>query len=164
MGWAKDFLQKTTSVKGEVSRETYGSQALFSEWRQDYAMAKLRDETGREPVATNPSPVGDKIVAPERAQETTVSQGSLRQDLVDSGWKLSRHDEHALSVYEKHCNGNSLVANPHDAGDWLKGTNRQTRRPKAIRSRLRRGAVRRRNVVPPAVLHGSDFEPFQLAI
>jgi hypothetical protein len=120
MGWAKDFLQKTTSVKGEVSRETYGSQALFSEWRQDYAMAKLRDETGREPVATNPSPVGDKIVAPERAQETTVSQGSLRQDLVDSGWKLSRHDEHALSVYEKHCNGNSLVANPHDAGDWLK--------------------------------------------
>lgn len=121
MGRAKDFLQKiTSSTKSEVSRETYGSQALFSEWKQDYAMAKVRDETGREPLAINPSQAGDKMAAPDGGQERTVQQRSMRQDLVDSGWKLSRHDEHALSVYEKHCNENSLVANPHDAGDWLK--------------------------------------------
>jgi hypothetical protein len=121
MGRAKDFLQKiTSSMKSEVSRETYGSHALFSEWKQDYALATIRDETGREPIAINPSQAGDKIAAPDGGQERTVQQRSLRKDLADSGWKLSRHDEHALSVYEKHCNGNSLVANPHDAGDWLK--------------------------------------------
>lgn len=121
MGRAKDFLQKImSSSKSEVSRETYGSQALFSEWKQDYALAKTRDETGREPIAINPSPTGEKIAAGDGVQERTVQQGSLRKDLADSGWKLSRHDEHALSVYEKHCNENSLVANPHDAGDWLK--------------------------------------------
>ena len=49
MGRAKDFLQKITSTRSEVSRETHGSHALFSEWKQDYALAKLRDETGHEP-------------------------------------------------------------------------------------------------------------------
>ena len=83
-------------------------------------MAKVRDETGREPLAINPSRAGDKIAAPDDGQERAVQQRSLRKDLVDSGWKLSRHDEHALSVYEKHCSENSMVPNPHDAGDWLK--------------------------------------------
>lgn len=121
MGRAKDFLQKImSSTKSEVSRETYGSHALFSEWKQDYAMAKIRDETGREPPAISPSPAAEKMAAPDGGQEQTVQQSPVRQQLMDSGWKLSRHDEHALSVYEKHCNENSSVTNPHDAGDWLK--------------------------------------------
>jgi len=121
MGRAKDFLQKiTSSIKSEVSRETYGSHALFSEWKQDYAMAKVRDETGREPTAINTFPAAEKIPAPDAGQERTPQERSVRQDLVDSGWKLSRHDEHALSVYEKHCSENSMMPNPHDAGDWLK--------------------------------------------
>ena len=120
MGRAKDLLQKLTSRKSEVSRETYGSQALFSEWKQDYALAKVRDESGREPLANKLSSAGDKIAAPDGGQEQTAQQISLRKDLADSGWKMSRHDEQALSIYEKHCNENSLVANHHDAGDWLK--------------------------------------------
>lgn len=120
MGRAKDFLQKLSSTKSEVSRETYGSQALFSEWKQDYALAKVRDESGREPLANKPSPAGDRIAAPDGGQEQTAQQISLRKDLADSGWKMSRHDEHALSIYEKHCNQNSMSPNPHDAGDWLK--------------------------------------------
>lgn len=49
MGRAKKILQSIKSPEESASRESYGSRALFAEWKQDHAMAKERHETGREP-------------------------------------------------------------------------------------------------------------------
>ncbi len=66
----------------------------------------------------------DKLLGKEQVNETEQTippeNKSLRQHLVDSGWKLSSRDVHALPIYEKHCKDHSMSPNRWDAGDWLK--------------------------------------------
>jgi hypothetical protein len=59
-------------------------------------------------------------LAPKHDQAEPPSGGSLRQQLTDSGWKLSSRDEHALLVYEQSCKEHSESPNPYDAGTFLK--------------------------------------------
>jgi hypothetical protein len=61
-----------------------------------------------------------RVSASASESKAPSKKGSLAQELTDSGWKLSSRDEHALSIYERHCKDHSLSANRWDAGDWLK--------------------------------------------
>jgi hypothetical protein len=71
MGRAKEVLQRIKPADDSAHQDVSGARGVFSEWKQDHAMAKERHETGREPVprtVENDPPMANSKKTPTRGE------------------------------------------------------------------------------------------------
>jgi hypothetical protein len=74
MGRAKEVLQCIRPADDSAHQDVSGARAVFSEWKQDHAMAKERHEKGREP-ACKPAEVNK----PQVKSKKTPGRGRVNE-------------------------------------------------------------------------------------
>jgi len=74
MGRANEIFQKMHSPEDRKDWDMSGTNALFSEWKQDQAMARNRQESGREPACQTA-----EIHPPQGKSGKTLARSRIRE-------------------------------------------------------------------------------------